>query len=466
MRLKERVAEETRSVRPHARCVTLSSSVRDLNPTVATTHPRRRTHPHLRDHLAAINDPRAPRGRRYSPPALLALCVCALTSAGHDSTCAPIAWAHNAPERVLLALGLPPRPFTKQIHIPDEHTRRNLLTRLDPAQPTRADLAYLNTHTPPEGDPARTPAGAPEREHRRAHHQQRHRPPTGCPATPLMPLAARPGAGPAPGRAKARPRQGRPRGGLRRHRSGRPPGLTCGVGQPCPWPPDGEEPGALRAGRGFRRGGPPRPHRSCWGFDGYRPQGADHCCVEEPCVRPQSPHRSGPGPRTPRHHPRPARMGLPRESSGILCPRPCRRAHPESRTTSHALRSRHLPCLCVGPTPTGPNAACDSHPPHGRGGRRSRHTPALPCPRPWSPSLHEATVVLPSAPGHCPTAAGPPCGGLFAPPPGAGSNAKVENDFRFQPWRLSSGHPAAEHGDRTTPPPLRACIRSSGGTDP
>ncbi|WP_028649307.1 transposase family protein [Nocardiopsis sp. CNT312] len=122
------------------------------------------------DHLATINDPRAPRGRRYSLPTLLALAVCALTSVGHDSTCAIIEWAHNAPRRVLLALGLPMCPFTKQIHIPDEHTLRNLLTRLDPAQLTRAGLACLNTHTPPEGDPARTPAGAPEREHRRAHH--------------------------------------------------------------------------------------------------------------------------------------------------------------------------------------------------------------------------------------------------------------------------------------------------------
>ncbi|MFV2199130.1 ISAs1 family transposase [Nocardiopsis sp. LOL_012] len=133
--------------------------------------------PDLIDHLATINDPRDPRGRRYSPPTLLALAVCALTSAGHDTTCAIIEWAHNAPRHVLLSLGLPVCPFTGRIHIPDEHTLRNLLARLDPAQITRAGLACLPTHTPPPDSSMRTPIRAPEREHRRAHHQHRHQPP-------------------------------------------------------------------------------------------------------------------------------------------------------------------------------------------------------------------------------------------------------------------------------------------------
>ncbi|USY18679.1 ISAs1 family transposase [Nocardiopsis exhalans] len=137
--------------------------------------------PDLLDHLATINDPRNPRGRRYGLPALLALCVCALTSAGHDTTCAIIEWAHHAPRRVLLVLGLPVCPFTRRIHLPDEHTLRNVLARLDPAQLTRAGLACLNTHTPPQTSSARTPAGAPEHEHRRAHHQQRYRPPHQAP---------------------------------------------------------------------------------------------------------------------------------------------------------------------------------------------------------------------------------------------------------------------------------------------
>lgn len=131
----------------------------------------------LIDHLATIDDPRAPRGRRYSLPTLLALAVCALTSAGHDTTTAIIEWAHHAPRRVLLALGLPVCPFTQRIHIPDEHTLRNLLTRLDPAQLTRAGLVCLTTPTPPEDSSTRAPTGAPEREHRRAHRQHRHQPP-------------------------------------------------------------------------------------------------------------------------------------------------------------------------------------------------------------------------------------------------------------------------------------------------
>lgn len=81
------------------------------------------------------------------------------------------------PRRVLLALGLPACPFARRVHIPDAHTLRNLLTRLDPAQLTRAGLACLNTHTPPQESSPRTPAGAPEREHRCSHHQKQHHPP-------------------------------------------------------------------------------------------------------------------------------------------------------------------------------------------------------------------------------------------------------------------------------------------------
>lgn len=131
----------------------------------------------LMDHLSTIDDPRDPRGRRYSLPSLLALAVCALTSAGHDSTCAIIEWAHNTPRHVLLGLGLPVCPFTGRIHIPDERTLREVLARLDPAQLARAGLATLNTHTTPRPDAPRTPSGAPEREHRRTHRQQQHQPP-------------------------------------------------------------------------------------------------------------------------------------------------------------------------------------------------------------------------------------------------------------------------------------------------
>lgn len=114
-------------------------------------------------------------------PALLALAVCALTSAGHNTTCAIIEWAHNASRSVLLALGLPVCPFTQRIHIPDEHTLRNIFARLDPAQLTRAGLACLHTPTTSQDSPPRTPTGAPEREHRRTHHQHRHRPPRAKP---------------------------------------------------------------------------------------------------------------------------------------------------------------------------------------------------------------------------------------------------------------------------------------------
>ncbi|MBB6000156.1 putative transposase YbfD/YdcC [Streptomonospora salina] len=127
----------------------------------------------LLDHLATIDDPRDPRGRRYSLASLLALCVCAMTSAGHDTAGAVIEWAHNAPRTTLARLGLPVCPFTQRIRIPDERTLREALARLDPAHLTRAGLAALPLRTSPAHDPPSTPAGAPEREHRRAH---RHRP--------------------------------------------------------------------------------------------------------------------------------------------------------------------------------------------------------------------------------------------------------------------------------------------------
>ncbi|USY19391.1 ISAs1 family transposase [Nocardiopsis exhalans] len=124
------------------------------------------------DHLATIDDPRHPRGRRYPLTALLALSVCALTTTGHNTTTAITEWAHNAPPPILLRLGLPVCPFTGRIHIPDERTLREVLARLDPAQLARAGLATLDTRTGPPPTPhsaARTPGGAPEREHRRSH---------------------------------------------------------------------------------------------------------------------------------------------------------------------------------------------------------------------------------------------------------------------------------------------------------
>jgi hypothetical protein len=66
------------------------------------------------DHLATIEDPCHPRGLRYHLTTLLALCVCALTTVGHNTTTAITEWAHNAPSHVLLRLGLPACPFKRK----------------------------------------------------------------------------------------------------------------------------------------------------------------------------------------------------------------------------------------------------------------------------------------------------------------------------------------------------------------
>ncbi|WP_353963640.1 transposase family protein [Streptomyces sp. NBC_00201] len=66
----------------------------------------------LLDVLAQVPDPRNPRGVRYRLATLLAIGVCAMTSAGHNSLAAVGEWVRRCDQLVLAALGCPFDPMT------------------------------------------------------------------------------------------------------------------------------------------------------------------------------------------------------------------------------------------------------------------------------------------------------------------------------------------------------------------
>ncbi|MFF6853058.1 transposase family protein [Streptomyces antimycoticus] len=61
----------------------------------------------LLDRLTEVSDPRDPRGVRYRLLSLLAIGVCAMTAAGHNSLSAIPEWARRSSPETLRRLGLP-----------------------------------------------------------------------------------------------------------------------------------------------------------------------------------------------------------------------------------------------------------------------------------------------------------------------------------------------------------------------
>lgn len=108
---------------------------------------------------------------RYRLASLLALVVCAMTPAGHDSVTAAAEWCRRAAPEELAAFDLPYHPFLGRYRVPSEKTLRNILGRLDPGEISAAGYDYLRPLLPPQpGGPAPLmPDGGPEREQRRAH---------------------------------------------------------------------------------------------------------------------------------------------------------------------------------------------------------------------------------------------------------------------------------------------------------
>jgi hypothetical protein len=108
---------------------------------------------------------------RYRVSSLLALVVCAMTPAGHDSITAAAKWCRRAVPEELAAFGLPWHPLLGRYRIPSEKTLRTVLGRLDPGEVRAAGYDHLRpllstvSHSP---EPL-MPDGGIEREQRRAH---------------------------------------------------------------------------------------------------------------------------------------------------------------------------------------------------------------------------------------------------------------------------------------------------------
>ncbi len=104
----------------------------------------------------------------YRLATLLAIGVCVLTSAGHNSPTAVAEWVRRCSPQELERLGCPFNPLTGHHRVPDEGTPREVCTKVDPVALTAAGYARLVALTCP-GPTRLTPDGAPEREQRRAH---------------------------------------------------------------------------------------------------------------------------------------------------------------------------------------------------------------------------------------------------------------------------------------------------------
>lgn len=121
----------------------------------------------LLDRLAQVADPRDPRGVRYRLATLLAIGVCAVSAAGHNTLTAVAEWVRRCDPVELSRLGCPFNPLTGRYRVPDERTLREAYSRVDPGGLAAVGYGYLGALTPAEPDPV-TPHGAREREQRRA----------------------------------------------------------------------------------------------------------------------------------------------------------------------------------------------------------------------------------------------------------------------------------------------------------
>ncbi|MFF4291790.1 ISAs1 family transposase, partial [Streptomyces sp. NPDC001633] len=124
--------------------------------------------PGLLDALAQVPDPRDRRGVRFKLVTLLAVGVCAMTCAGHNSLTAIAEWVRRLDQDVLARLGCPFDPFAGRFRAPGERTLRDVFARVDPGALTAAGFARLATLAGTPAD-ALGPDGVREREQRRAH---------------------------------------------------------------------------------------------------------------------------------------------------------------------------------------------------------------------------------------------------------------------------------------------------------
>ncbi|MGW1365473.1 ISAs1 family transposase [Streptomyces chartreusis] len=124
--------------------------------------------PGLLESLTRVPDPRDRRGVRFTLATLLAVGVCAMTSAGHNSLTAIAEWVRRCDQTVLARLGCPFDPFSGRFRAPGERTLRDAFARVDAAALTAVGFARLAALAPPTAQTL-CPDGVPEREQRRSH---------------------------------------------------------------------------------------------------------------------------------------------------------------------------------------------------------------------------------------------------------------------------------------------------------
>jgi hypothetical protein len=81
------------------------------------------------------------RGVRYRLATLLAIGVCAMTAAGHNSLVAIAEWARRCDQEVLARLGCPFDPFAGWYRAPGERTLRDAFAKVVPGALTAAGVS-------------------------------------------------------------------------------------------------------------------------------------------------------------------------------------------------------------------------------------------------------------------------------------------------------------------------------------
>jgi hypothetical protein len=128
--------------------------------------------PGLLERLAAVPDPRGRQGRRYELATLLALGVCAMSAAGHDSVTAIAEWGRRAGGEVLARLGAPFDPIAGRYQSPDDKTLRDAYAKVDASLLAKAGFARLAGLAADTAKAPTTPDGLSEREQRRAARRE------------------------------------------------------------------------------------------------------------------------------------------------------------------------------------------------------------------------------------------------------------------------------------------------------
>jgi predicted transposase YbfD/YdcC len=104
--------------------------------------------------LEALPDPRSPQGRIYPLACLIAIAICAFTTAGNDRLTAVGQWTRRASQEDLARLRAPWDPVAGRYRAPDEKTIRVVLDKLDPRALSQALLGRRRRRRKSGGPPS------------------------------------------------------------------------------------------------------------------------------------------------------------------------------------------------------------------------------------------------------------------------------------------------------------------------